>query len=138
MIGLLEALERGLAGELVHGHVLEFVFAQDFLVAPRADRAVELQHLRRMLLVVPLVERGLPVLGDGGPHDEDGDCHIFHPPASSPRRRGPRTQCRMGEGSYKNESSAGARTVSDEIVQVAGSMDDAHDLHTVVDYSIEN
>src|SRR5207244_13431891 len=42
MIGLLEALERGLAGKLVHRHVLEFVLAQDFLVAPRADRAVEL------------------------------------------------------------------------------------------------
>ena len=44
----------------------------------------------------------------------------------------------MGEGSYKNELTAGTHTVSDEIVQVASSMDDAHDLHTIINGTVED
>ena len=44
----------------------------------------------------------------------------------------------MGEGSYKNELTAGTRTVSDEIVQVAGSMDDAHDLYAIINRTVED
>src|SRR5450631_4414200 len=65
VIGFLEAAEHLLARKLVDRHVLEFVVAKDLAVAARADGAVVLQQLRRMLLVVPAVEGRLLVLGDG-------------------------------------------------------------------------
>src|SRR5262249_29155102 len=45
VIGGQKALEYRFVGELIDGHVLEFVVAQDLPVAPRAYRAVVLQHL---------------------------------------------------------------------------------------------
>src|ERR1700730_8037708 len=64
---------------------------------------------------------------------------MFPPNGTSSRRRSrPRTQCRKGAGRYKNESTAGTRNLSDQVIEVAGSMDDAHDLDAVVDDAIEN
>src|SRR5262245_33282267 len=91
VIGFLKALEGCLARELVHSHVLELVLAQDFLVAPCTDGTIELQHLRRVLLVVPFVELGLLVFGDGGTHDEDGHRH-WH----VSRPKGPLWPCTSG------------------------------------------
>src|SRR5262245_1216158 len=44
-----------------------------------------------MLLVVPFVECGLPVLGVGGTHDEDGNRHCYLSRSGDPwgRLRGP-------------------------------------------------
>src|SRR5690606_29975657 len=72
-----KALERRLALELVERHVLVLVLAHDRLVAPRADRALELQQLRAVLLVVPAIERLLLLRRDRGFDDEQDHRHGF-------------------------------------------------------------
>src|SRR6185503_6801229 len=100
VVGLLKRPKNILAREFIDGHVLEFVVAKDLAVAPRACRAVVLQKLGRMLLIVPLVERGFLFLGDRRAHDEDGNGHVF-PPAPFPRRREAGTEWPKGVGGYK-------------------------------------
>src|SRR5437867_10722136 len=55
VVGSLEAAIGHLVLELVDRHVLVLLLALQCLVAPRADNALELQHLGRVLLVVPAV-----------------------------------------------------------------------------------
>src|SRR5207302_1570513 len=56
-----EPPERRLVLELVQRHVLMLVLAENRPVAPGAHRALVLQELRAVLLVVPPVEGGLLV-----------------------------------------------------------------------------
>src|SRR5262245_35965044 len=82
-IRLQELRQHLLARELVYGHVGVLVIARQLAVAPAAHGAVVAQHLRQVLLVVPLVERSLPLFGDGGAHDEESDSHESSPDVAS-------------------------------------------------------
>src|SRR5262249_48037839 len=88
--------ERLLVLHLVHGHVAELVLAHDGLEAPRARGSREAQELRAVLVVVPAVERGFLLAGDGRLDDEE---HRGHEASSdrglTPAPESPRTWIRM-------------------------------------------
>src|SRR5262249_5648089 len=82
VVGVQKAVEHLLAGELIKRQIAEFVLAQDLLVAPSTDGAVELQHLRHVFLVVPAIEGGFLILADGGSHHKKCHGHGRRPPGS--------------------------------------------------------
>src|SRR5258705_7377539 len=72
-------LQRLLALELVHRHVVESILGCGRLVAARAHDALELEHIRNVLVVVPLVEFLLSPRNDRGFHREQCGWHRWPP-----------------------------------------------------------